>query len=346
MVKVEVVNWRCVEDLGLELAKVNLFVGPNSGGKSSLAYAIYLASRSARVLEPQTLALQLYGCGFDGIARLVDGRPQFPLSISIEDAELCVELREQKPEVVKRPLASPWADEFLLPSKRAAYLQIMQLLPKMGAAMWREAKPEGLGALVAMAGGLFELFKQLPLIPPFTVFANDCVRALTGVRPQAVEGTMEGIGSYMVAIHFLTPLMGLTFRDPYIKEVQLLIDSTPEGLLDIMMLDSMVKRVPEGSLLIVEEPEIHKNPRSVMELTERMVRGAIERRLTLVTTTHSDLLLSAVGKLVEGGILRPEDVRAYYLKRDPWTRASEIKVYEDGTMEGWPDMDEVVARLF
>jgi predicted ATP-dependent endonuclease of OLD family len=37
MIKLKVTNWRCIENLELELSKINVFIGPNSTGKSSLA---------------------------------------------------------------------------------------------------------------------------------------------------------------------------------------------------------------------------------------------------------------------------------------------------------------------
>jgi predicted ATPase len=84
----------------------------------------------------------------------------------------------------------------------------------------------------------------------------------------------------------------------------------------------------------------------IKEFAELMVKRALERGLTLIATTHSDLSLLTIGKLVEQGVLRPRDVKIYYFKRDPWTRASEIRIYEDGTIEGWPDIDKAIAHLF
>jgi len=63
-IKVRVANWRCIEDVELELTKLNIFIGRNSTGKSSLAYAIYFASKSDRY-NPKDLIVQLYGYGFN-----------------------------------------------------------------------------------------------------------------------------------------------------------------------------------------------------------------------------------------------------------------------------------------
>ena len=66
-------------------------------------------------------------------------------------------------------------------------------------------------------------------------------------------------------------------------------------------------------------------------------------------TTHSDILLHAVAKAVEEKRISHEHVSVYYLYRDHqeiWSRARKLEVYEDGTLEELPDVEEVIARLF
>jgi hypothetical protein len=343
MVKLKVVNWRCIEDLELELAKINIFIGPNSTGKSSLAYAIYFASKS-KVYDPEFLLLQMYGHRFNEIARLVENRPQFPISIRINDSEFSVKQsnkKEQKFEITRLP-SSPWVDEFLLPSKRVNYIQILMLLPKIIGGL--KGKPEA--ALIgSFAGGLFELFKTIPLFPPFGVFAMDYTRALTGLQLASVKGGLRDIGSYIVNIHPLFSLIELTIQDPYIK-LQLPPEMAPDGLLDFSIFDSMIEKISENSLVVIEEPEIHKNPLMVKEFTEHIVKKALDKRFTLIMTTHSDIPPIMMGKLIAKKHLTRKEVKVYYFKRDPWTKISEIKVYEDGTLESLPDAEELITHLF
>jgi len=341
MVKVRVMNWRCIEDLEMELRRINVFIGRNSTGKSSLAYAIYFASKSSKFDDPQSLLFQMYGHGFDRVARLVENKPQFPISIKIGDLEFSVNKKEQGFEVNKLP-SSPWASELLLPSRRISYVQILMLLPRIV----RELKGKPEATLIgSFAGALFELFKTLPLFPPFGVFAMDYVGALTGLQFTSVKGGLGDVGSYVVNIHPLLSLIELSLQDPYTK-LQLPPELAPDGLIDFSIFDSMVKRIPEKSLLVMEEPEIHKNPMMVKEFTERIVKSALDKEVTLLMTTHSDIPLITIGKLVSERVLRPEEVKVYYFKRDPWSKVSEIAVYEDGTLESLPDSEELVTHLF
>ena len=120
----------------------------------------------------------------------------------------------------------------------------------------------------------------------------------------------------------------------------------PDGLLDFSIFDSMTQKIPKNSLVVIEEPEIHKNPLMVMEFTERIAKRVLDKEITLIMTTHSDIPLTTIGKLVAEKALRAADVKIYYLTRDPWTKLSEIKVYEDGTLESLPDTEKLITHLF
>ena len=83
-----------------------------------------------------------------------------------------------------------------------------------------------------------------------------------------------------------------------------------------------------------------------MKFTELMVKKALDKKLTLIMTTHTDIIPITIGKLVIKRVLNPEDVKIYYFKRDPWTKLSEIKLYEDGTLESLPDTETLLTHLF
>ncbi|MEM2363670.1 MAG: hypothetical protein QXQ20_08275 [Candidatus Nezhaarchaeales archaeon] len=194
-------------------------------------------------------------------------------------------------------------------------------------------------------GGILELFKVLPIFPPFGIFVSDYARALTGLRLESIMGEMRDTGSYTVSIHPLLSLIELTTQDPYTK-LQLPAELSADGLLDFSIFDSMIKRVPENSLVVIEEPEIHKNPKMVIEFTELIVERALDKKLTLIMTTHLDIPLLTLAKLVREQRLRVEDAKIYYFVRDPWTKLSEIKLHEDGTLERLPDWEEAMTYLF
>ena len=356
-------NWRCIEDLELDLARLNVFIGGNSTGKSSLAYSVYMASKSSRVSDARSILTQLYGYDFNWIVRKVEGKPQFPILIKIADSEFSVKLKqlpefpEVSEKVEKREVGekdfditslqkSPWTDEYLLPSRRVDYLHIVMFLPKMMREL--KAKPEA-ETLTRMfggwIGGLFELFKALPILPPFGIFASDYTRALTGLRLESVRGEFRDAGAYILNIPLYLSVIDVITQDPYTK-LQLPVELAPDGLTDFLIFDAVTQKIPENSLIVIEEPEVYKNPLRIMEFTEHIVKRVLNRKLTLIMTTHSDIPLTTMAKLVAEGKLKIEDIKVFYFKRDPWTKISEIKFFEDGTIEQLPDTEKLITYLF
>jgi len=332
-VEVYIQNWRCVEELKLSLGRISVFMGPNASGKSSVAYAVCLAARM-----PQNLAAfvtQLYGYGFDKLARNVGGRAQYPVVIRLDDAEIRVE------EGGKLTTSSRGAGEaYLLPARRLAYLQVMLTIHKAVGEVMKRPETVWVAGFVSFFA---EVLKSLPAAPPLPVFISDYLRAVAGIDIEPQKGGVSGVGTFMLKTAPVFSLLEFTHRDPY---VELSLDLAPEGFIDFAILDTLARRMSRRALVVVEEPEIHKNPLKVMEYVERLVKVVEEKDVTVVMTTHSDLVVLTLAKLVAQRRLRAEDMKVYYFTREPWTRAEEVKIFPDGTVEKLPDWEEATAALF
>lgn len=46
---VKIKNWRCIKKIEFDLSKINIFLGQNATGKSSLAYALYFLSKAPKI---------------------------------------------------------------------------------------------------------------------------------------------------------------------------------------------------------------------------------------------------------------------------------------------------------
>jgi hypothetical protein len=190
-----------------------------------------------------------------------------------------------------------------------------------------------------------EVLKSLPAAPPLPAFISDYLRAVAGIDIEPQKGGVSGVGAFMLKTAPVFSLLVFTYRDPYV-ELELPLDLAPEGFIDFVILDTLARRMPQRALVVVEEPEIHKNPLKVMEYVERLVKIVEEKDVTVVMTTHSDLVVLTFAKLVAQRRLRAEDVKVYYFTRKPRTRAEEVKIFPDGTVEKLPDWEEATAALF
>jgi len=340
MVRVVVRNWRCIEDIEVDLGTVTLLIGKNSSGKSSLAYALYFLAKVVEWKDANNVLKHLYGVDLDGVVRVDgSGKRHYPIVIEVDGYRFEAHGKDR----VEIPRGSPWTSSYLLPATRVALTKIMQFVVAFARELLK--RPESRAALPFMYG-LFELVKNVPLLPPTYFFLEDLMKLYGITQYHKVE-----VGDLGALIEMFSPLIVLVsyeYTDLF-TNIKLPLHLAPEGFIDSIIIQRFVERAREGSLVVVEEPEIHKNPLWLIDLVKNIVRISVERKLTLVMTTHSDILLHAVAKAVEEGRISPEQVSVYYLYRDSqrvWSRARKLKVYEDGTFEELPGVEEVVSKLF
>jgi len=341
MVRLYVENWRCIEEVEVSLEPVAIFIGRNSTGKSSLAYAPYFLIRVAEWRDVNRVLMQLYGVQLDGVVRSVEGKKFYPVVVEAGTSRF----EARSPSDVTIPSSSPWVSGFLLPSQRLSFAKVSQFIPKLGREVLGK-QPEA-RMLLFFASSILEMLKSTPLLPPMYSFLEDLTKLYRG-RGFSERRELSDVG---ILVEEITPLLSLVlydYVDPF-TGLRLSLDLAPDGFVDFALVEMFVERAPWNSLLVVEEPEIHKNPVLVVDLVKRIARRAVERSLTLVMTVHSDLVVQALAKAVWEGVIKPDQVAVYYFERsreNPWTRVRRLEVYEDGTVEELPDVEKVVTMLF
>ena len=113
------------------------------------------------------------------------------------------------------------------------------------------------------------------------------------------------------------------------------IDSSGSGVVSTFPIVAAMYRIEGGGTLIVEEPESHMEPTRQMRLVSEVVRVALERKVSLVLTTHSDFVVHAVLGMVHDGVIDPADLGLYYFRRrqGEYTRVERIPVNRAGEAE-------------
>ncbi len=336
-------NWRCIEDLSLDLSLINVFIGRNSTGKSSVAYAIYFFSKLSKKYDISLLSKNLYGLPIKELARFDGTKRYFPIEINIGDDYFCYDHNNSSNIII--PEKSPWVESYLLPSKRIGLFEAANFINKF----LKETPRDMLSTMGWMLDIVRKILTETPLLPPLPMFLGDYVRAIHGLIEQPAIRYSEDVGNLFI---FRSPLIWMVeyyIEDPFLPGVRSSIESAPEGALDILLIRPLIDRIPNNSLVVIEEPENNKNPLLQIKLVKHMAKTSLEKNITLVMTTHSEIILLTLTKLVEEKILKPEHIRIYYLlrtKEDPWTQAKQIKIYEDGSMDTIPDSQEATMQLF
>ena len=344
LIKFHVENWRCVEKLDLELSRINILIGPNSSGKSSLAHAAYVLAKAPMVRDVRELLRGLYGLDVEFIARLGCSGPCYPVVLEAEGDPGRVELRVRSPTEVEVS-GRLWSSAYIMPSQRIDYVRLLQLIQSVV----RREELETMSGRTAVSF-VYSLAQMLitgfPSLP--SIFLDDLMKIMGPQRAVSEVVKFKDVGSLILELIPLLSMTSYKYVDPY-TNIELPATAAPDGVIDLGLIESFLSKAETGSLIAVEEPESHKHPLRLVELVGFMARRAVEGKLTLVVTTHNDLILHSLAKLVEAKTIKPEDVTVYYLERSsekPWTTARRIHVYEDGTFEEIPHVAEVISRVF
>jgi predicted ATPase len=99
---------------------------------------------------------------------------------------------------------------------------------------------------------------------------------------------------------------------------------------------------PPGSLLILEQPEIHLHPQVQTELADLFLEAALKRNVQFFIESHSEYLLMRLQRRLaerrgEFSQLSEKDVKLYFCKREAEASVLEpLEVDEFGRIKNWP----------
>jgi len=110
------------------------------------------------------------------------------------------------------------------------------------------------------------------------------------------------------------------------------------GLSQLLPLVVQGLHASRGSILCIEQPEIHLNPKLQSMLANFFAAIARDRKF-LIVETHSEHFLLRLRTLIAEKVLKPDDVALYYVEKEGvHSEARRIKIGEDGHVEPdkWP----------
>jgi len=96
--------------------------------------------------------------------------------------------------------------------------------------------------------------------------------------------------------------------------------------------------VPEGSVILCEDPEAHLHPMAQSGLADLFVEVAKKRKLQVLIETHSEHLFRRLQVLMAGAKVSEHDCALYYVERDdPSAKLIELQADEFGRIQNWPE---------
>jgi predicted ATPase len=95
--------------------------------------------------------------------------------------------------------------------------------------------------------------------------------------------------------------------------------------------------VPEGSTVILEQPEIHLHPSVQAGLADVFIEAALTRHVQVIFESHSEYLLKRLQRRMAEGKLKPTDAALYFCQLiDGTSTLTPLELGLYGQIANWP----------
>ena len=123
------------------------------------------------------------------------------------------------------------------------------------------------------------------------------------------------------------------------------------GVSQVLPLIAQCYYAPEGSILILENPEAHLHPKAQSELADVFIDVVKNRNIQIILESHSEhLLLRLMRRIAEEEISEKQTAFHFCKIEDGNSQAEQLKVDEYGNISNWPknffgdEMGDVVEK--
>lgn len=368
-------GYKALKDLNVPLAKLNLIVGENGVGKSSLLQVLLLLRQSVLSGEGERMKLELSGDLFEAGTAHDILHPEANYSIDIELNEVG--------QTFKVGLRAPRNDNAASPR----YLNASQLLElpdqlsgrnfsylnaeRIGPRLWSKvARSEGLAGVLGKYGEFTADYFARSFQQGFRVpgWSEQLLRqeALELLELDASSLAEVGSSQFRLAnllLDAIVPGVHATSRELAdmdaasirfirdLKETKSETRPTHVGFGYSVTLPVVLGAlVSHGGWFLVENPEAHLHPKS-QSFIGRFLGLAANLCDQIFVETHSDHVLNGVRLAVKAGVLAASDVRILYFHRAAdGAKVTPLSMDQHGSVSDWPhgffdQIEEDLARL-
>jgi predicted ATPase len=350
-------NFKAFESVNLNLSNINVLIGENSSGKTTILQSLLLLKQTIEN-SPSVGTLALtgpdYGIDFT-FPEMVYGRPganapDVSFNLGFDDFTVSFSVGAvQKGGIVLK--------EFKLDDNPYENLSERKFF-----------MPEAF--LYSVAGTLFnDFFLRIGYLGPIRKKAERAY-VLRGTSPSWIGTQGEFIADYLDShndvkkkvIQWFTDESGLAsamkFKPIQAKALMEILLTEPTSGLEINIaqlgfgfsqLLPMITGayVDEVDFLIYEGPEIHLNPRLHGLLTDAIVKASKQGKQILIET-HSEHIIYRLQTLVAQKVISKDDVAIYYMNRP---EALRLELDDEGEIPNWPegffeaDIQDIMQRV-
>lgn len=110
------------------------------------------------------------------------------------------------------------------------------------------------------------------------------------------------------------------------------------GVSQVLPVITLLQYVPEGSTVILEQPEIHLHPLAQAALADVIIQAATHRRVQVILESHSEHLLLRLQRRIAEEVVAPQDVKLYFCDAPRGiSNLTPLDVDLYGNIRNWPE---------
>ena len=163
-------------------------------------------------------------------------------------------------------------------------------------------------------------------VPSLEETVGRWLKELGLIHSFSVEPLAENGGIYQVRVQVSA------------SSAKVLLTDVGFGVSQILPVLVLCYYVPEGSIILLEQPEIHLHPSVQSGLADVLIDAVRNRNVQIILESHSEHLLARLQRRIAEDKLKASDAALYFCDMSNGaSRLTSLQVDEYGNIKNWPD---------
>jgi len=360
--RVKIENFKSLKDIDINLANLNLLTGVNSSGKSSFIQALLLLKQNYQVIMNNIL----FGKEMINKALMNDNNPNTSfekMPLNIDDGEYVkvnvneIFFEEFYDEDIKISIFSNDTNKFELSFKKDLsfsatgtnrfnifksdfqYIQTNRIMPDILYKLsYKHIEKNILGTQGEYTAHYLSVNRHKSILESLRHPNSKTAQLLENVSLWLSE-ISENIE---VKAKVYEELQSVDLKYTYTYGKTTTQDFTPLnvgfGITYVLPIITAILKAKRGDLIIIENPETHLHPKAQSKIA-KLCALASANGIQIVLETHSDHILNGIRVAIKEGILKPQESKIYYFKKEKDNLATiieQINIDKNGGIDRYP----------